>query len=55
MLDALCDGKIALCDAGTGIVKTFSYLVAGAVFDQARSRDGCAHHLAANAIHIRIG
>ena len=43
MLDALLDGKIALCDAGTGIGKTFSYLVAGAVFDQARSRDGCTH------------
>ena len=28
MLDALLDGKIALCDAGTGIGKTFSYLVA---------------------------
>ena len=43
MLDALLDGKIALCDAGTGIGKTFSYLVAGAVFDQARCRDGCTH------------
>ena len=43
MLDALLDGQIALCDAGTGIGKTFSYLVAGAVFDQARSRDGCTH------------
>ena len=43
MLDALLDGKIALCDAGTGIGKTFSYLVTGAVFDQARCRDGCTH------------
>lgn len=43
MLDALLDGEIALCDAGTGIGKTFSYLVAGAVFDQARCRDGCTH------------
>ena len=43
MLDALLDEKIALCDAGTGIGKTFSYLVAGAVFDQARCRDGCTH------------
>ena len=43
MLDALLDGKIALCDAGTGIGKTFSYLVAGAVFDQARCKDGCTH------------
>ena len=43
MLDALLDGKIALCDAGTGIGKTFSYLVAGTVFDQARCRDGCTH------------
>ncbi len=29
MLDAMADGSIALCDAGTGIGKTYSYLVAG--------------------------
>lgn len=29
MLDAMMDGRIALCDAGTGIGKTLAYLVAG--------------------------
>ena len=29
MLDAMLDGSVALCDAGTGIGKTFAYLVAG--------------------------
>ena len=32
MLDALLDGSIALCDAGTGIGKTYAYLAAGAVY-----------------------
>ena len=32
MLDSMLDGSIALCDAGTGIGKTYSYLVAGAAF-----------------------
>ena len=32
MLDALMDGSIALCDAGTGIGKTYAYLTAGIVF-----------------------
>ena len=32
MLDAMLDNTIALCDAGTGIGKTFAYLVAGIVF-----------------------
>ena len=32
MLDAMLDGSIALCDAGTGIGKTYAYLVAGTVF-----------------------
>ena len=32
MLDAMADGSIALCDAGTGIGKTYSYLAAGAAF-----------------------
>ena len=32
MLDALLDGSIALCDAGTGIGKTYAYLAAGEVF-----------------------
>ena len=37
MLDAMLDGSIALCDAGTGIGKTYAYLVAGAVFRQFRA------------------
>ena len=32
MLEAMQDGGIALCDAGTGIGKTYAYLVAGIVF-----------------------
>ncbi|MDE6259424.1 MAG: ATP-dependent DNA helicase [Oscillospiraceae bacterium] len=32
MLDAMEEGSIALCDAGTGIGKTYSYLAAGVVF-----------------------
>ena len=31
MLEAMQDGGIALCDAGTGIGKTYAYLVAGIV------------------------
>ncbi len=32
MLDAMLDSRIALCDAGTGIGKTYAYLTAGVVF-----------------------
>ena len=39
MLDAMIEGKIALCDAGTGIGKTFSYLVAGTVYNHYRTRN----------------
>ena len=39
MLDAMIHSRIALCDAGTGIGKTFAYLVAGAVFDHYRRKD----------------
>ena len=34
MLDAMLDGSIALCDAGTGIGKTFAYLVAGIMLEK---------------------
>ncbi len=37
MLDAMLSGGIALCDAGTGIGKTYAYLVAGIVFQQHRA------------------
>lgn len=39
MLDTMIEGKIALCDAGTGIGKTFSYLVAGTVYNHYRTRN----------------
>ena len=34
MLDAMQDGRIALCDAGTGIGKTYAYLAAAAAANQ---------------------
>lgn len=40
MLDTMLNGSIALCDAGTGIGKTYAYLVAGVVFRRYRSRAG---------------
>ena len=40
MLDAMLDGGIALCDAGTGIGKTYAYLVAGTVFSRFRAASG---------------
>ncbi len=43
MLNALMDNSIALCDAGTGIGKTYAYLAAGAVFHRLRSTRGQGH------------
>ena len=40
MLDAMLDGSIALCDAGTGIGKTYAYLVAGTVYHRLRADSG---------------
>ena len=40
MLDAMLDGGIALCDAGTGIGKTYAYLVAGTVYHRFRAAGG---------------
>ena len=37
MLDVLLDRSIELCDAGTGIGKTYAYLAAGAVFHRFRA------------------
>ena len=37
MLDAMLEGGIALCDAGTGIGKTYAYLVAGTVYHRFRA------------------
>ena len=39
MLDAMIHSKIALSDAGTGIGKTYAYLVAGISFSRALSRE----------------
>ena len=40
MLDGLLNGSIALCDAGTGIGKTYAYLAAGAAFQRFRIDQG---------------
>ncbi len=41
MLDAMLEGGIALCDAGTGIgKKTYAYLVAGTVYSRFRAACG---------------
>jgi len=40
ILDTMLDGGIALFDAGTGIGKTYAYLVAGAAFDRCRAAGG---------------
>ena len=40
MLDAMENRNIALCDAGTGIGKTYAYLTAGIAFMSERDRDG---------------
>ena len=40
MLDAMENRNIALCDAGTGIGKTYAYLAAGVAFMSERDRDG---------------
>ena len=40
MLDNMFDGGIALSDAGTGIGKTYAYLVAGVVFSKHRAASG---------------
>lgn len=42
MLDAMMNRNIALCDAGTGIGKTYAYLVAGIVYDRFRRENGLA-------------
>lgn len=40
MLDTMLTGGIGLSDAGTGIGKTYAYLVAGTVFLRARAAMG---------------
>ena len=40
ILDAMLDGSIALCDAGTGIGKTFAYLTAGILHGRCRAAEG---------------
>ena len=40
ILDAMLDGSVALCDAGTGIGKTFAYLTAGILHGKCRAAEG---------------
>ena len=40
MLNAMLEGGIALCDAGTGIGKTYAYLAAGTVYHRFRAACG---------------
>ena len=40
MLDAMLDGSIALCDAGTGIGKTYAYRWPGQCFTASRPTEG---------------
>ena len=40
MLNAMLEGGIALCDAGTGIGKTYAYLAAGTVYHRFRAASG---------------
>ena len=40
MLNAMLEGAIALCDAGTGIGKTYAYLAAGTVYHRFRAASG---------------
>ena len=40
MLDAMLSGKIAVCDAGTGIGKTYAYLAAGTVYSRFLAANG---------------
>ena len=40
MLAVMLDSGITLCDAGTGIGKTYAYLVAGTVFSRFRAASG---------------
>lgn len=42
MLEAMLKGGIALCDAGTGIGKTYAYLVAGTVYSRFQATSGLA-------------
>ena len=40
ILDAMLDGSVALCDAGTGIGKTFAYLAVGVLLGKCRAAEG---------------
>ena len=44
MLNAMLEGGIALCDAGTGIGKTYAYLAAGTVYSRFRAACGLEVH-----------
>ena len=40
MLNAMLEGGISLCDAGTGIGKTYAYLAVGTVYHRFRAASG---------------
>lgn len=40
MLDTMLEGGVALCDAGTGIGKTFAYLTAGILLQRSQALEG---------------
>ena len=40
MLDVMLNGGIALCDAGTGIGKTYTYLTSGIIFQRIHFMEG---------------
>ena len=54
MLDSMLDGSIALCDAGTGIGKTYAYLVAGTVFRHLRAASGLEQPLLISTSSIAL-
>ena len=54
MLNAMLEGGIALCDAGTGIGKTYAYLVAGTVFRRLRAASGLAQPLLISTSSIAL-
>ena len=55
MLDAMQDGRIALCDAGTGIGKTYAYLVAGVSFPGSQGHPHADPHPTGGTISAGIG
>ena len=55
ILDAMLDGSIALCDAGTGIGKTFAYLTAGILHGKCRAAEGKPQRPKPLTQNVRLG